>query len=63
MDDSSTKLTRIGDPLPAPRKIWPLTKKVDNSLLFFNGSAHTAEVVKWELHPFRVSTNNAITCK
>ena len=62
MDDSSAKLTRIGNPLPAPRKIWALTV-VDNSLLFLNGSAHAAEVVKWELHPFRVSTNNTIICK
>ena len=67
MDVSSVKLTMVGEQnnlhISAPRKRWELTEKVNNSLLFLSGSASTAEVVKWEPHSLRVSTNNIVTCK
>ena len=58
MDDSSVKLVRI-----ALRKKWVLTIKVDNSLPFLSGYAHTAEVVRYKLHFLRVSFHNTISCK
>ena len=54
IDNSSVKLTR---------KWWALTKKVVNSFLFLSGSASPAEIIKWELHYFRVPIHNAMTCK
>ena len=42
---------------------WALTTKVDNSLLFLSGFSPTAEVVRWELHSFRVSYHYTMNCK
>ena len=61
MDNRSVKLTSIGEPNTLYRKRWASTKEVDNSLFFLSVSALTAEVVRWELHSFRVSSHYTMT--
>ena len=62
INDSSIKLTRKELTSTSSEK-WAVTMKMENILLFLNGSASPAEVVKWELHSFRVSAHNAMTRK
>ena len=40
-----------------------IDKKMDDSILSLSGSALTAEVIKWETHPFRIATHNAMAYK